>query len=43
MFEWFVSARAKGIPVSGPLIQAEALETAKKIMKAQFQSIQWVA
>lgn len=21
MFEWFVSARAKGIPISGPLIQ----------------------
>ena len=31
MFEWFVSARAKGIPISGPLIQTEALETAKKI------------
>ena len=30
MFEWFVSARAKGIPISGPLIQTEALETAKK-------------
>ena len=29
MFEWFVSARAKGIPISGPLIQNEALETAK--------------
>ena len=31
MFEWFVSARAKGIPISGPLIQTVALETAKKI------------
>ena len=31
MFEWFVSAHAKGIPISGPLIQIEALETAKKI------------
>ena len=31
MFEWFVSARAKGIPISGPLIQTEALENSKKI------------
>ena len=29
MFKWFVSARAKGIPISGPLIQTEALETAR--------------
>jgi len=29
MFEWFVSARAKGITISGSLIQTEALETAK--------------
>jgi hypothetical protein len=33
VFECFVSARAKGVPVSGPLIQAEALETAKKLGK----------
>ena len=30
-FEWFVSGRAKVIPISGPLIQTEALETAKEI------------
>ena len=29
MFEWFVNARAKGIPISGPFIQTEALQTAK--------------
>ena len=29
LFEWFVNARAKVIPISGPLIQTEALETAK--------------
>ena len=31
VFEWFVSAHAKGIPISGPLIQTETLETAKKL------------
>ena len=36
MFEWFVSARAKGIPISEPLIQTEALETAKKLGKHNF-------
>jgi hypothetical protein len=38
MFEWFVSARTKGIPVSGPLIQTEALETAKKLGKHNFKA-----
>lgn len=28
-FEWFVSACAKGVPISGLLIQAGALDTAK--------------
>ena len=28
MFGWFVSARTKGFPISGPLIQTDALETA---------------
>ena len=38
MFELFVSARAKGIPISGPLIQTEALETAKKLGKHNFKA-----
>jgi len=38
MFEWFVSARAKGIPISGPLIQTEALEAAKKLGKNNFKA-----
>jgi hypothetical protein len=38
VFEWFVSARAKGVPVSGTLIQAEALETAKKLGKDNFKA-----
>lgn len=38
MFEWFVSARAKGIPISGPLIQTEALETARKLGKHNFKA-----
>jgi hypothetical protein len=38
VFEWFVSARAKGVPVLGPLIQAEALETAEKLGKDNFKA-----
>ena len=38
MFEWFVSARTKGIPISGPLIQTEALETVKKLGKHNFKA-----
>jgi hypothetical protein len=38
MFEWFVSERAKGIPISGPFIQTEALETAKKLGKHNFKA-----
>jgi hypothetical protein len=38
VFEWFVSARAKGVPVSGTLIQAETLETAKKLGKDDFKA-----
>ena len=38
MFECFVSARAKRIPISGPLIEAEALETAKKLGKHNFKA-----
>jgi hypothetical protein len=41
VFEWFVSARAKGVPVSGTLIQAEALETAKKLGKGDFKASDW--
>jgi hypothetical protein len=38
LFEWFVSARAKGIPICGPLIQIKALETAKKLGKHNFKA-----
>ena len=38
IFEWFVSARSKGIPISGPLIQTEALETEKKLGKHNFKA-----
>jgi hypothetical protein len=38
VFEWFVSARAKGVPVSGPLIQVEASETEKKLGNDNFKA-----
>jgi hypothetical protein len=38
VFEWFVSARAKAVPVSGTLIQAEALVTEKKLGKDDFKA-----
>ncbi len=30
LFEWFSAVRARGIPVSGPMLQAKALELASK-------------
>lgn len=38
MYEWFVSARAKGLPTSGPLIKTEVLMTAKKLGENDFKA-----
>lgn len=38
VWEWFVSARAKGMPISGPIIQAEAMEVAKRLNNINFKA-----
>ncbi|KAK7863053.1 hypothetical protein R5R35_006476 [Gryllus longicercus] len=38
IWEWFVSARAEGIPISGPMIQAKAIEVAQKLGKTEFKA-----
>lgn len=38
VWEWFVSARAKNVPLSGPLLQAEALRVAAKLQISTFKA-----
>lgn len=38
MWEWFVSVRSKNISLSGPIIQAEALEVAQKLGLNEFKA-----
>lgn len=38
VFEWFVRARAKNIPISGVLIKQQALEVAKEIKMEDFKA-----
>ena len=37
IFAWFQGARARNIPISGPVIQAKALEIAKSLGNAEFK------
>jgi len=38
VYEWFLGTREKNVPVSGPMLQAEALEVAKKLGKTDFKA-----
>ena len=38
VWEWFIAARAKNVPVSGPFLQAEALAVAKKLNITTFKA-----
>ena len=38
VFKWFQKARAKSVPLSGPLIQAQALSVAEKLGKSEFKA-----
>lgn len=41
MYEWFVRARAKNMPLFGPVLQAEALAIAKNLSKHDFKASAW--
>lgn len=38
VWEWFVSARAKNLPLSGPMVQSEALKVAKELGNMEFKA-----
>lgn len=38
VWEWFVAARAKNVPISGPILQAQALEVAKSLDITTFKA-----
>lgn len=38
VWEWFVAARAKNLPISGPILQSQALEVAKSLNITTFKA-----
>ncbi|XP_053568121.1 tigger transposable element-derived protein 6-like [Bombina bombina] len=38
LWEWFVSACSKNVPISGPILQTQALELAKELSKTDFKA-----
>ncbi len=43
VWEWFVAARAKNLPISGPILQSEALAVAKRLENTTFKaSVGWL-
>jgi hypothetical protein len=38
LYEWFVSIRSKNLPISGPIIQTEAMKLAEKMNVKYFKA-----
>ncbi|XP_053571634.1 tigger transposable element-derived protein 6-like [Bombina bombina] len=38
LWEWFVAARSKNVPISGPILQTQALALAKELGKTDFKA-----
>lgn len=39
LYEWFISVRSKNLPISGPILQTEAMKLAEKMNVKDFKAL----